>query len=149
MLLNEEHRALVLDPLVAGAIGGTIHHLTIQYPEQRSLFIAIYGLCLANAIFLVSNVQEVGWTSVNTLDLVGKWAIFNTIYVLLMSSNVSDLFSRSLLPLFSKLSIMRTFDIGGFLDSSGPEPRTGDILSITGIWKHRLNILQSFTENLV
>jgi hypothetical protein len=88
MLLSEGQRVLVTDPVLAGVIGGTVHHLTVQFPNQRSLFVAIYALCLADAIFLVGNVQEVGFVSLNILDLLGKWVIFNSVYVLPMLERI-------------------------------------------------------------
>jgi hypothetical protein len=73
---------LKIDPAVAGLTAGVIHHFSIQYPKQATLFNTLYAFALINVIFTILLLEpknpfkfdEIGHTIKDLL-------IFDAVYV--------------------------------------------------------------------
>ena len=73
---------VVINPAVAGLMAATIHHFTLQYPNQVGLFRTVYAFVLINAVFLILFLgpkdaipfQEIG-------RLLKDFLIFDSVYV--------------------------------------------------------------------
>ena len=73
---------VAINPAVVGLTAATIHHFTLQYPNQASLFRTVYAFVLNNAVFLILFLgpkyaipfQEIG-------RLLKDFLIFDSVYV--------------------------------------------------------------------
>jgi len=93
-------------------LAGFVHHVTLQYPKQKSLFETIAGFAViesagAAALFLTHNLQ--------LLPLLE----FTWCYVLLIDARAGWLTLRLESSSCSRSFIMCTFAIGGFPGSGG------------------------------
>jgi hypothetical protein len=73
---------LEIDPALAGLTAGTIHHFTVQYPNQARLFTTSYVFALINAAFLILSLGPKGAIQSGTIGrLIKDFLIFDAVYV--------------------------------------------------------------------
>lgn len=73
---------LGIDPALAGLTAGTIHHFTVQYPNQARLFTTLYVFALINAAFLMLLLGPKDAIQSGTMGrLIKDFLIFDAVYV--------------------------------------------------------------------
>jgi hypothetical protein len=73
---------VAINPAIAGLTAGTIHHFTVQYPNQARLFTTLYVFALINTAFLIFLLWPKDAIQFETIGLLIKdFLIFDTFYV--------------------------------------------------------------------
>jgi hypothetical protein len=73
---------VAIDPTIAGLTAGTIHHFTVQYPNQARLFTTVYAFALTNAVFLILLLWPKDAIQFEIIGrLIKDFLIFDAVYV--------------------------------------------------------------------
>jgi hypothetical protein len=81
------HVQVMMDPLVAGILAATIHHLLVQYPYQARLFTTFYSIAWMNAVFVILVISAASGVGrrIGVFDFLKDWIIFDAVYVCIHS----------------------------------------------------------------
>jgi hypothetical protein len=126
---------VAIDPVIAGLTAGTIHHFTIQYPNQARLFTTLYAFALTNSVFLILLLWPKNVIQFETIgQLIKDFLIFDTVYVGICYDDSNGI--STLLLFYLRLYTMYISGIMESLRNSGTGPRIGCFGKILSLGNH-------------